>query len=128
MPTSFPRSVREAWGEEATEDFARWFEESLRERAVPRDEYREVLSRLDVVEQRMDGLEQRMDGLDKRMDGLGQRMDRLEDTIEARFAQVDQRFDQMHEAMRVQTRWTVGAIVAIGAILSALLSIAEFAA
>ena len=121
MPTSFPRSVREAWGEEATEDFARWFEESLRERAVPRDEYREVLSRLDVVEQRMDGLEQRMDG-------LGQRMDRLEDTIEARFAQVDQRFDQMHEAMRVQTRWTVGAIVAIGAILSALLSIAEFAA
>ncbi len=44
-----------------------------------------------------------------------------------RFDQINERIDQMHEAMRVQTRWTVGAIVIIGAILAALLSIAEFA-
>ncbi len=44
-----------------------------------------------------------------------------------RFDQINERLDTMHEAMRVQTRWTVGAIVIIGAILAALLSIAEFA-
>jgi hypothetical protein len=40
--------------------------------------------------------------------------------------QSSQRFDKLQRQMRVQTRWTVGAIVIIGAILSALLSIAEF--
>ena len=113
MPTSVPRSIRQAWGEEATEDFTRWFEESLRERAVMRDEYREVLSR--------------MDGLDQRMDGLDQRMGRLEGELSAFRRETDRRLDRIQEAMRVQTRWTIGTISLIGTILAALLSIAEFA-
>ena len=127
MPTSVPRSIRQAWGEEATEDFTRWFEESLRERAVMRDEYREVLSRMDGLDQRMDGIDQRMDGLDQRMSRLEQRMGRLEEELSAFRRETDRRLDRIQEAMRVQTRWTIGTISLIGTILAALLAIAEFA-
>lgn len=106
MPTSVPRSIRQAWGEKATEDFTRWFKESLRERAVMRDEYGEVLSR---------------------MDGLDQRMGRLEGELSAFRRETDRRLDRAQEAMRVQTRWTSGTISLIGTILAALLAIAEFA-
>ena len=132
MPLSIPPSVRQVFGDEAAEDFARWFDASLQERAVPRDEYREVLSRLDVLEHRMNTLEegqaeQRRELLAFRQE-VNERFDRMNTQTNSRFDQLNARFDQMHEGMRRQTRWTVGAIVIIGAILAALLSIAEFAA
>jgi len=55
MPTSFPQSVREAWGEEVATDLAHYIEEVVQEQGVPRDEYREVLSRLDVLENEIEG-------------------------------------------------------------------------
>jgi len=51
MPVAIPQTIRRALGEEAVVDFIpwmeRWLSESIKEKAVPRDEYREVLSRLD---------------------------------------------------------------------------------
>jgi len=43
-------SVRAALGDEGTEELLRWIQERIREPAVPRDEYREVLSRLDLLD------------------------------------------------------------------------------
>ena len=49
MPTPLPPSVQETLGDPAAGDFARWLETYVEERAVVRDEYREVLTRLDEI-------------------------------------------------------------------------------
>jgi DNA anti-recombination protein RmuC len=121
-----PRSVREALGEQASSDLATWLDER-REQTVKRDELREVLSRLDVLESEVEQINERFD----RMSGqFNERFDRMNEQFNERFEQMNrqssQRFDKLQRQMRVQTRWTVGPIVIIGAILSALLSIAEF--
>jgi DNA anti-recombination protein RmuC len=92
MPTILPASVRETLGEEAAGDFARWLDETLQQRAVERDEYREVLSRFDVLEERFVQLENR---IDERFEKVDQRFESLETRMDERFEQVDQRFEQV---------------------------------
>lgn len=50
MAIRAPEVVREAWGERVVEAFVPWLIELVLEQGVPRDEYREVLSRLDSLE------------------------------------------------------------------------------
>ena len=54
MPVAMPQVVRRGWGEEVVAAFVPWLKEEIsetvKEKAVPRDEYREVLSRLDLLE------------------------------------------------------------------------------
>jgi len=54
MPVAIPRVVRQAWGEEVVAALVPWMEERFyeiaQEKAIPRDEYREVLSRLDLLD------------------------------------------------------------------------------
>jgi flagellar capping protein FliD len=113
MPTPLPSSVRERWGEEVADDFSRWLEAYVQEHAVARDEYREILSRLDVLE--------------NEVSGVNDRLDRMEERFETRFNQMDERIDRMHEQMRVMMRWTVGTIALFGTIVTGLVAIAEFA-
>lgn len=162
MPTSLPPSVREHFGEDVAEDFARWLDEAFEQRTVERDEYREVLSRLDVLEERFVQLEQRIDErfeqVDKRFEQVDQRFEQVDerfeqinqrfeqqtvhfndrfeqqtaqfndriDTVNERFDALNERIDRLHEAMRVQTRWTIGTIALFGTIVTVLLAIAEF--
>lgn len=107
------------WGDEATEDFERWLEQTLRERAVPRDEYREVLSRLDVLKHDLAGLKDDVAGLKSEVGELRREMNE-------RFDRVNERFDQMYERMLVMTRWTAGTIALFGTLITVLLAIAEF--
>jgi len=144
MPTALPQSVRAKLGDEAADDFTRWIDRAVRERAVPRDEYREVLSRLDVVEQRLDGVEselaqqrQETNELRREMNErfgqmeawfdqrLGKTNDRI-DQMNERFDKLNERFDQMHEQMRVQTRWAIGILALFGTMTTVLLAIAVF--
>jgi SPX domain protein involved in polyphosphate accumulation len=118
MPTSLPPSVREQFGEAAAEDFVRWLDETLQQQTVLRDEYREVLSRLDVLEERFEHLEQRLD----------QRFEQQSAQFNERIDGVHDRIDRLHEVMRVQTRWTVGTIALFGTIVTVLPAIAEFGA
>ncbi|PSQ58305.1 MAG: hypothetical protein BRD27_06390 [Bacteroidetes bacterium QH_10_64_19] len=101
MPTTLPASVRETLGEEAAGDFARWLDETLQQRAVERDEYREVLSRLDVLEERFVQLENRIDErfekVDQRFESLETRMDERFEQVDERFEQIDQRFEQIDQ-------------------------------
>jgi len=48
-----PVVLRRAWGDEAADAFAVWLTSVLEERAVSRDEYRQILSRLDILEHDM---------------------------------------------------------------------------
>jgi septal ring factor EnvC (AmiA/AmiB activator) len=133
MPSTLPRSVRESWGEQAADDFAGWLDDRIRERAVHRDDLREVLSRLDVLENEVAGIDDRLDRFETRFDQIDQRFDQINQRLDQQSAQFDQRldkmnerFDRLHEQMRVQTRWTVGTIALFGTIVTVLLAIAQF--
>jgi predicted RNase H-like nuclease (RuvC/YqgF family) len=148
--------VRATLGEEGADDLVEWLEAYLQERTVRRDErpdqgdpedrqggstlgvYREVLSRLDVLEERVVQMEERFDErfeqVDQRFERLEDRFDQLDQRIDEQGAQfndridaMNDRFDRLQEAMRVQTRWTVGTIALFGTIVTVLLAIAEFA-
>lgn len=147
MPTPFPESVRTTLGEKGVEDLVRWLDDYLQERTVHRDEYREVLSRLDALEERISQLEERMDQrfeqVDQRFEQVDKRFEQVDkqfEQIDQRFQQVDDRFgqvngrlnginqrlDDLQEQMRRQIRWSVGTITLFGTIITVLIAIAEF--
>jgi tetrahydromethanopterin S-methyltransferase subunit G len=126
-----------------------WLSQSIKEKAVPRDEYREVLTRLDGLEkdislvkeeqarmrvefhedqaqlrretnERFGEMNKRFDEINKRFDGMHQRFDEMNQRFESRL-------DQMSERMLVQTRWLIGSIALFGTILTIMMGIAQFA-
>jgi predicted RNase H-like nuclease (RuvC/YqgF family) len=115
-----PVVLRRAWGDEAADAFAVWLTSVLEERAVSRDEYRQILSRLDILEHDMADLKADVQELRREIGELRKEMNE-------RFDRMNERFDQMYHQMVVQTRWFIGALVVIGTVISALLAIAQFA-
>ena len=155
MPTSLPQSVRKHLGDQVADDFSRWFEENVQHELVTKDQYREVLSRLDVLEERFDHVEERFDRMDERFDRMEEhveeRLDLMEKHFEERFEQVDQRFEQidqrfegmeerfdrrfegmdekldrMNDRILSMTRWLIGLIALFGSLITVLLAIAQF--
>lgn len=108
MPTALSRSVREHMGEEVADDFSRWFEENVQQELVTNDEYREVFSRLDVLEERFDHVEERFDRTDDRLD------------------RIDEKLDRMNDRILSMTRWSTGPIALFGTMVTVLLAIAQF--
>ena len=151
MPTTLPRTVRDAWGEEVADEFSSWLDENLQQRTVSRDEFREILGRLDVLEERFDQqdarfeerleaqnkrFEERFDQqdarfeerletqnkrFDERFDEVGARLDRME----KRFRSMDEKLDRMNERIFSTTRW-LGLLVLFVTMATVLLSIAQF--
>jgi DNA anti-recombination protein RmuC len=118
MPTSLPQNVREAWGEEVATDLARYIEQVVQEQGVPRDErpdreggstlgvYREVLSRLDVLENeievRFGEVNERLDRTDERLNQMDERLDQMNVHIGERFDAMNAQMDERFEAMNAQ--------------------------
>jgi len=111
-PLEVPPILRQAWGNEVVDAFAVWLTSVLEERAISRDEYRQILSRLDILEHDMADLKADVQELRREMN--------------ERFDRMNERFDQMYHQMVVQTRWFIGALVVIGTVISTLLAIAQF--
>jgi tetrahydromethanopterin S-methyltransferase subunit G len=109
MPVAIPQTVRRALGEEAVVDFMPWMEswlaESIQEKAVPRDEYREVLAGLDGLEKDLSLVkeEQARMRAEFREDQAQMRAEFREDLGELRremherFAHIEERFDRVNE-------------------------------
>jgi tetrahydromethanopterin S-methyltransferase subunit G len=116
MPVAIPQTVRRSLGEEAVVDFMPWMEEwlsqSIKEKAVPRDEYREVLSRLDGLEKdvslvkeeqarmRVESHEDQAQMRAEFREDLGQlrrEMNERFGEMNKRFDEIDKRFDGMHQ-------------------------------
>ncbi|MGA9350855.1 MAG: hypothetical protein WBW48_18915 [Anaerolineae bacterium] len=91
---------------------SQWVEVILVEYAVRRDEYREVLSRLDILEHDVSDVKSRITDLHRTMD--------------ERFDRMNERFDQMYERMTTMIRWTVGTLALLGTIMTILMAIAQF--
>lgn len=77
-----PPALRRAWGEEVADVFIVWLDAVLSERAVPRDEHRQIVSRLGVLEH--DVADIKADVRDLRRE------------INERFDRMSERFDQMY--------------------------------
>ena len=151
---TLPPQTTEVLGEEAAAEFAQWFAEhfALRDQLVHRDEYREVLSRLDILEHNISGLKTEVAGLRRNMDArfdavharfdtmeerfdarfdrmqsnVNARFDRMQSDFNARFDAVNARIDTIHDVVRSQTRWLVGTLIALGGLISVLITIFEF--
>jgi class 3 adenylate cyclase len=118
-----PEVLRRAWGDEAAEAFAVWLAGVLEERAVSRDEFRQILSRLDVLERDVAALQADVRELRREMN---ERFDRLYREMNERFDRMGERMDRMYHQMVVQTRWLIGALAVIGTVISLLLTIGQF--
>jgi class 3 adenylate cyclase len=118
-----PEVLRRAWGDEAAEAFAVWLAGVLEERAVSRDEFRQILSRLDVLERDVAALQADVRELRREMN---ERFDRLYREMNERFDRMGERMDRMYHQMVVQTRWLIGALAVIGTVISLLLAIGQF--
>jgi len=125
-----PQSVERTLGPEATGDLSQWFEIVLVEHAVRRDEYREVLSRLDILEHDVADVKDRITDLhrtmDERFDRMNSEMNERFDRMNERFDRMNERFDQMYERMTTMIRWTVGTLALLGTIMTILMAIAQF--
>ena len=126
MPTTLPPSVREHFGEAVAEDFARWLDEYMQENAVERDEYREVLSRLDVLEERFVQLETRMDERFEQVEQRFEQVDQQFESMEVRFNTMDDKLDRMNDRILSMTRWLIGLVALFGSLVTALLAVAQF--
>ena len=116
----------------------KWLSESIKEKAVPRDEYREVLSRLDGLEKDVSlvkeeqarmRVEFREDQVQMRAEfreDLGQLRREMHECFDGMNQHFESRLDQMSERMLVQTRWLIGSIALFGAILTIMMGIAQF--
>jgi septal ring factor EnvC (AmiA/AmiB activator) len=118
-----PEVLRRAWGDEAAEAFAVWLAGVLEERAVSRDEFRQILSRLDVLKRDVAALQADVRELRREMN---ERFDRLYREMNERFDRMGERMDRIYHQMVVQTRWLIGALAVIGTVISLLLAIGQF--
>ena len=153
MALRVPDRVREVWGDEMVVELGPWLQEFVREHGVPRDEYRELLSRLDALAKDISLIKEEMSGSRAELTQMGaglraemgqmraefsdgqaqlriefrEALGALRLQMDAGFSRVNQQFDAMNERMLVQTRWLIGSLTILGTIISVLLAIAQFA-
>lgn len=120
-----PRRSRERVASDS-ESAAEWIEALPADKGVTRDEYREILSRLDVLDReiaiRFDAIDRRFEAIDRRFDVMVRRFDMMDERMD----RIHERFDTLYDRMLVQTRWTVGTIALFGTLITILLAVAQF--
>ena len=130
MAVRVPEAVQEAWGDEVVAAVVPWVKELVREEGVPRDEYRQVLSRLDVLEHDVADIKMDVRELRGEIRGLRgemhERFDRMYERLDQMGQHFESRLDQVSERMLVQTRWLIGSIALFGTILTIMMAIAQF--
>ncbi len=150
-----PVSVREALGDKATLDLITWLSKLIPPSPVTRNEFNEVILRLDSLEKDLralreelvsfkDSVDKRFESVDKRFEAVNARIDSVHDRIDALRKDVDDRIDALNgrfdsfqrsmetrldliqDRMLVQARWFVGSIAILGTVISILLAIGQF--
>jgi chromosome segregation ATPase len=97
MNIAMPESVRRAWGEDVVVDFVTWFDEILHRRAVTPEQWSELESRTEQVDQHVAALTTEVKDLRNEMNDRFEQVDRRFDEVDRRFEQVDQRFEQVDQ-------------------------------
>ena len=128
MPVTalFPKRLEDRWGKEISEEFVSWLEAFIKEKSVSRDEYREVLSRLDVIENTLDHIRDEQSRQRQELNQLRSEMNERFDKMNERFDKMNERFDRMNERLQSTLKWTVGVFMGMGSLLAILMSIYKF--
>ncbi|GAB4420725.1 MAG: hypothetical protein OHK0032_16490 [Thermodesulfovibrionales bacterium] len=123
-------ALRETLGDKAFEELEGLIVEKVKLYSVSRDELREVLSRLDIIEHDVAGLKEEVKGLRGEIGDLrremNERFDRINERFDSMNISINERFDQMHDRMVSMMKWTVGTLAIFGSIISILLAIGQF--
>jgi len=115
----FPRKIEEQWGKDTSEEFISWLDAFIKERSISRDEFREVLSRLDAIESSLDYVKEEQERQRAELNQLRTEMNE-------RFDRMNERFDRMNERLQISLKWTVGVVMGMGSLLAILMSIYKF--
>ncbi|RKX74022.1 MAG: hypothetical protein DRP87_17770 [Spirochaetes bacterium] len=119
--------LKEKLGEKGYEELESFIVEKIKLHSVERDEFREVLSRLDIVEHDLADLKVEVRELRREMN---ERFDRMNESINERLDRmnesINERFDRMYERMTSLMKWTIGTLVLFGTIISILIAIGQF--
>jgi tetrahydromethanopterin S-methyltransferase subunit G len=133
MPVRTPLKLKEKIGDEATEELLTWIIETIRETSITRDEYHQVLSRLDLIERDVFDLKDEVKELRREMNGLRSEMNERFDKMNERFDKMNERFDKINERFDIMygrmgsfVKWTVGTLALFGTLITALLAIGQF--
>jgi hypothetical protein len=130
--------LREALGDEGVDELITLVDERLREQAVPRDEYHQVIAHLQRIDDRFIEMDRHFEVRFEQMSRhFGNRFDKMEQRVESRIDRrfgemdrrldrMDQRLDEMHDRMLVQSWWLIGSIALPGTVISLLLAIGLF--
>lgn len=105
-------ALRETIGDKAFEELEGIIVEKVKIYSVSRDDFRKVLSRLDIVEHDLADLKVEVRELRREMN--------------ERFDRMNERFDKMNERMVSMMKWTIGTLALFGSIISILLAIGQF--
>ena len=138
--------LKEKLGEDVVGYLDKWMREIIQ--SETKDQYTQILSRLDLLEARYEGISdevyrlrgemngfrtevnQRFDVIDQRFDAINdsinQRFDAMNNSINQRFDLVNQRFDVMNDRILSSIKWSVGTIAIFGLIITILMTVFKF--
>ena len=131
--------LKEKLGGDVVGYLDKWVREIIQ--SETKDQYTQILSRLDLLEDRYEGISdevyrlrgemngfrtevnQRFDAMN---DSINQRFDAMNNSINQRFDVIDQRFDAMNDRILSSIKWSVGTIATFGLIITILITIFKF--
>ena len=109
--------LKEKLGADVVEDLDQWVRKIIQ--SETKDQYSQILSRLDLLEDRYEGIKDEVYRLREEMNGF-----RTE--VNQRFDVINQRFDAMNERILSSMKWSVGTIATFGLIITILVTIFKF--
>jgi len=112
MAVSLASRLKEKFGEETFTALEQWVKGLIRSEGVSRDEYREIFSRLDL--------------LDKGYTDLKEELYRLRSEVNDFRKEVNLRLDNLNARLISSIKWTVGTIALFGTIITVLMAIFRF--
>ena len=133
--------LREKLGVEVVDALSEMIEEKIEKFGVTKEEHREILSRLDGVENRLVAVESRVERLEREIDSLrgeiselrremgeqirmlNERIDRMGFELTRRIDELNSRIDELNARMDSMIRWTIGTISLFGVIITAVMVI-----
>ena len=102
--------LKEKLGEDVVEDLDKWMREIIQ--SETKDQYSQILSRFDILEDRYEGISDEVYRLRGEMNGFR--------------TEVNQRFDAMNDRILSSIKWSVGTIATFGLIITILITIFKF--
>jgi len=146
MAVSLASRLREKFGEETFVALEQWVKDLIRSEGVSRDEYREILSRLDLLDkgylelkeevyrlrsemrEEINNLRGEINSLRGEMrEEINGLRNEVRGEINSLRGEVNTRLDNLNARLISSIKWTVGTIALFGTIITILMAIFKFA-